>query len=152
MPTDLLHVATPVGAIQPASHARISEGEVNTKVEESSNWSAAEVIKLGIALALVAAGVWGYQSLANEAQWIRVLVVLGTFGAAAGVAAFSERGGKLFKFMQGSRMELRKVVWPTREETVQTTIVVVIFVIIMSIILFLFDTILSRIISWLVGG
>ena len=63
------------------------------------------------------------------------------------VASTTERGGALWQLLKGSRTEIRKVVWPTRQETTQTTLIVVVFVFIMALILWGIDSVLG----WLVG-
>ena len=66
--------------------------------------------------------------------------------------AFSTKKGKLaWQFCKEAKLELHKVVWPTKQETVQSSIVVMIMVVIMSLVLWLFDTILFKIIAWITG-
>jgi len=63
------------------------------------------------------------------------------------VASTTERGGAFWQLIKGSRTGIRKVVWPTRQETTQTTLIVVVFVFIMALILWGIDSVLG----WLVG-
>ncbi len=72
-------------------------------------------------------------------------------GAAAAIAFQTERGRLLWQFVADSRMEVRKVVWPSRQETLQTTLVVVVMVLIVGIVLWLFDMILMSILRFLTG-
>lgn len=60
--------------------------------------------------------------------------------------------GKAFnQLRKDSMVELRKVVWPTRQETLQTTLVVVLFVALVAVILFLIDWVLNGLVSWFIG-
>jgi transcription termination/antitermination protein NusG len=81
-------------------------------------------VKLGLAVVLVVAGVWGYYHFSDLAQVLRVLMVLGGLIAAGVVARFTEQGRELFAFGQEAWQEAGKVSWPTRKETIQTTLVV----------------------------
>lgn len=81
----------------------------------------------------------------RTAVWVAVLVVAGF------VASKTKKGQWVIEFARESRAELRKVVWPTREETVQTTMVVAAMVIILALILWGMDGILVWLIGWLTG-
>ena len=89
---------------------------------------AADKVKLAVAVLIVIAGVAGYYVLADQATWLRWLAVVGSLVLAAVVVAFSRYGTALRRFVELSRTELRKIVWPSRQETLQTTLVVFIFV------------------------
>ena len=69
----------------------------------------------------------------------------------AWVAMQSAQGQLLWKFIQGSRVELRKVVWPTREETVQTTIAVLVFATVMAVFFWLLDLFLLTFTQWIMS-
>ena len=84
----------------------------------------ADRIKIGLAIALVIAGLWGYYCFSDLAQVLRVLMVLGGLVAGGVVARFTAMGRELFAFAQEAWQEASKVSWPTRKETVQTTLVV----------------------------
>src|SRR5215472_15327056 len=103
-------------------------------------------IKLGLAVALVIAGVWGYYYFSDLAQVLRVLMVLAGLVGAGVVAWFTEPGKELFAFGEEAWAEAGKVSWPTRKETVQTTLVVFAFVVVMALVLFAIDSTLA----WLV--
>ncbi len=85
-------------------------------------------MKLGAAIVLVIAGVGAYYALgASQATWMRWLaVVLGVVLAVA-VLVPSQYGRDLKQFWNDARVELRKVIWPTRRETGMTTLVVFVF-------------------------
>ena len=108
-------------------------------------------IKIGLAVVLVIAGVWGYYHFSDLAQVLRVLMVLGGLVAAGAVAWFTALGREFFVFGQEAWQEGGKVSWPTRKETVQTTLVVFGFVVVMALFLFGVDSTLAMIIKLLTG-
>lgn len=106
----------------------------------------ADKLKLLAAGLLIAAGIAGFYLLSDMPAVVRVLSVLLSLVAAAGVAWLTEPGRRFYGFAQESVVEARKVVWPTRKETMQMTGVVVVFVIVMALFLWLVDGSLT----WLV--
>src|ERR1700687_440470 len=108
-------------------------------------------IKMAVAVALVIAGVWGYYHFSDTAQVLRVLMVLGGLIAAGAVAWLTAPGKELFIFSQEAWQEASKVSWPTRKETVQTTLVVFAFVVVMALFLFAVDTTLAWLVSLITG-
>lgn len=96
-------------------------------------------LKLAIAALLVVAGVAGYYALSDSLMIVRVLCVIAGVLAAAGVAWTSEPGKEFYVFAQESVAETKKVVWPTRKETVQTTGIVMAFVVVMAVFLWIVD-------------
>lgn len=67
------------------------------------------------------------------------------------IAGFTQKGRLAWGFIKGSRTELRKVIWPTRPETIQTTLVVVAMVVVMALILWGLDSFFMWAIGWLTG-
>jgi preprotein translocase subunit SecE len=108
-------------------------------------------IKIWLAIALVIGGVWGYYQFSDLAQVLRVLMVLGGLVAAGVVARFTAQGRELFAFGQEAWQEGSKVSWPTRKETVQTTLVVFAFVVVMALFLFGVDSMLAVIVQLVTG-
>jgi preprotein translocase subunit SecE len=108
-------------------------------------------IKMGVAIALVVAGVWAYYHFSDVAQVLRVLMVMGGLLAAAAVAWTTEQGKQLFAFGQEAWQEAGKVSWPTRKETIQTTAVVFAFVVLMALFLFGVDTSLAWVVKLITG-
>jgi preprotein translocase subunit SecE len=109
--------------------------------------------KLALAVLLVAAGVWGYYWLADAALIVRVLAVVAGVLAGAAVAWFSAPGRQFALFAAESVTEVKKVVWPTRKETMQTTAAVFGFVVVMAVFLWISDKTLEwilydLILSW----
>jgi preprotein translocase subunit SecE len=103
----------------------------------------ADKAKLYAAIALVIAGVAGYYWLASQPTWIRWLPVLGSLVLAALVVTFSVYGRAFREFVTLGRVELRKIVWPTRQETGMTTLVVFGFVIVFGVFFWLLDLVLA---------
>ena len=99
----------------------------------------ADKIKFALALLLVAAGVAGFYLLGEAALILRVLAVLAGVAAGTVVAWFTEPGQRFFSFSQEAWAETKKVVWPSRKETMQTTGIVFAFVVVMAIFLWLTD-------------
>jgi preprotein translocase subunit SecE len=99
----------------------------------------ADKLKLALALALLAAGVVGFYVLSEQALVLRVLSVLAGVGAAVAVAWQTEPGRRFVGFARDSITEAKKVVWPSRKETVQTTGIVFAFVVVMAFFLWLTD-------------
>ncbi|MGH8770961.1 MAG: preprotein translocase subunit SecE [Burkholderiales bacterium] len=111
----------------------------------------AEKIKLGIAVAFVVAGIFGFYYLSQSLMIVRVAAVLGGLVLAAIVAFQTEAGKRFFVFSQESVAELKKVVWPTRKETAQTTGIVFLFVVVMAIFLWAVDSILLSVVQMIMG-
>jgi preprotein translocase subunit SecE len=113
--------------------------------------SGLDTIKLVSAAALIVVALWGFYFFAGYSLLLRVVVLLAMSGGAAAIALTSDPGRKLWRFAVDARMEVRKVVWPTRQETVQTTLVVMVMVLILGIVLWLFDMVLMSILRFLTG-
>jgi preprotein translocase subunit SecE len=103
----------------------------------------ADKARLYAAIVIVIAGVAGYYYLASQPSWIRWLPVLGSLVLGALVVAFSAYGTAFREFLSLSRVELRKIVWPNRQETGVTTLVVFGFVIVFGIFFWLLDLVLA---------
>ena len=111
----------------------------------------ADNIKLLVAGLLIAAGIAGFYLFADSPTVVRVLSVLAGVGAALGVAWYTVVGQRFFAFSQESITEARKVVWPTRKETMQMTGVVVAFVVVMALFLWMVDGVLLWLVKLLMG-
>lgn len=112
----------------------------------------ADKIKLLIAVLLVVAGVVGYYYLSAMPALVRVLMVVGGLVAGAAVTYFTVPGKAFFAFAGEARDETRKVVWPTRKETIQTTAIVLLFVFVMAVFLWIVDSILLWLVGMALGG
>ena len=112
----------------------------------------ADKIKFALALMLLAAGVAGFYLLADQAMILRVLSVLAGVGLATAVAWQTEPGQNFFRFAKEASNEAKKVVWPSRKETLQTTGAVFAFVVVMALFLWLTDKSLEWVLYDLVLG
>ena len=115
--------------------------------------SGADIVKFVIAGLLAVAGVFAFYWYQGEwATWMRVAAVIA--GLVLGAVAFmtSSKGPELREFFSETRFELRKVVWPTRQETMRTTWVVMAVVVVVSLILGAFDLVIQQVMKWLLGA
>ena len=112
----------------------------------------ADKIKFALALVLLAAGVVGFYLLAEQAMILRVLAVLAGVALCAAIAWQTEPGRRFFDFAKESWGEAKKVVWPTRKETMQLTGLVFAFVFVMAVFLWLTDAGLEWVLYDLVLG
>ena len=108
-----------------------------TKAEQTT--SSFDTLKLMAALAILIAGVAGFYYFEDESQLLRVLGMLAIAAIALFIASTTDVGRRSQAFVKDARVEVRKVVWPTRQETLQTTLAVLIMVVIVAIMLWLID-------------
>lgn len=110
---------------------------MNTKTDESPGLL--DTVKLVLAAAVLLGGIASYYVYENESLLLRVAGVLVAFAVGAVIAFQSAQGQALWTFIQGSRIEIRKVVWPTRQETMQTTLTVIVFTLFMGVFFWMLD-------------
>ena len=108
-------------------------------------------IKWLVVAVLVAIGVAGNVMFADQSLLYRVIALLVLAVIAIAVAMQTEKGAALWDLMQGSRNEIRKVVWPTHQETLQTTAIVLALVVVMALILWGLDSLLSLAVAKIIG-
>lgn len=114
-------------------------------------------LKLGAAILILVAGIYAYYQLpVLMGQDVSVLLKFAVLAVAIvvslAVAATSDSGAALIEFSKGSRTELKKMVWPTKQETTQTTMIVLVMVVIVSIFLWLIDlAVFNAIYDFLLG-
>ena len=119
---------------------------------ETSQGSALDIVKLLIAAGVIVGGLYSYYYFEFElALYLRVLMVLGGTGIGIAIGMTSTQGQRLWHFIQRSRVEIRKVIWPTRTETTQTAIAVFIFTLIMALFFWALDSGLLWLTRKLVG-
>jgi preprotein translocase subunit SecE len=124
---------------------------VSTQTETSQS-GVLDILKLLVAAGALVGGLYGYYYYENDiALPLRVLMVLGGTAAGIAIAMTSAQGQRLWHFIQGSRVEIRKVVWPTRTETTQTAIAVFVFTLIMALFFWALDSGLLWLTRRLVG-
>jgi preprotein translocase subunit SecE len=117
------------------------------QVQESA--TALDVAKLVAAVAIAAAGIVAFYVFGDLPIWLRWIIVLAAFVAATFVGLQSFQGKTFWAFVQSSRIELRKVVWPTTQETWQVTLVVLVMVVVLGLFFWGLDTILGLLTRWL---
>jgi len=119
---------------------------------ETSQSGVLDIVKLLIAAGVLLGGLYSYYYYEFELSLpIRVLIVLGGTGAGIAIAMMSTQGQRLWHFIQGSRVEIRKVVWPTKQETTQTAIAVFVFTLVMMLFFWALDSGLLWLTRRLVG-
>ncbi|SFL34950.1 preprotein translocase subunit SecE [Lysobacter sp. cf310] len=123
---------------------------MNSKVEQHGSASAGDFVKYALAVLLVAGGVFAFYWF-DWATALRALVVVVGLVAGIGVFLTTAKGHQTLEFLSESRFELRKVVWPTRQEAMRTTWVVMIAVAILSLILAGFDLIIAELVKLILG-
>lgn len=102
-----------------------------------------DTVKLLVSLLLLVAGIAGFYYFSAESTLYRILGMLTVFAVAASLALTTQSGKRLIGFMGDSRTEVRKIVWPSRSETIQTTIIVMVIVAILAVFLLIVDSILG---------
>ena len=108
-------------------------------------------IKIVLAVLLVAAGIAGFYYFGDSPAIVRLGSVLAGLIAAAFVFWMTVPGKQFYVYAQESAAETRKVVWPTRKETIQTTAIVFLFVVVMALFLWAVDASLLWIVKKLIG-
>ena len=124
---------------------------MNPTKPETQTLNRADTLKLAAAGALILIALAAFYAFANFSLLVRVIGLLIAAGVAIAIALKTEPGAETVEFLRGSRAELRKVVWPTRAETTQTTLIVIAMVVIMGILLWLLDVLLLWLVRLITG-
>jgi len=125
---------------------------MTTKVETAKS-QIINTLLLAVAVVLLLGGTAGYyyfQDLVNTP--IRVVSLIAVALIASFVAAQSDNGAAFFRFLKESDIERRKVVWPTHQETLQTSLMVIVVTILISLLLAGIDWVLGAVVRSLLGG
>ena len=131
------------------STSRSALHRMNSKVETEGGRF--DSLKWLLVALLVAAGVVGNIYFASQSLLYRVIALLVVAGIAAFIASQTARGAEFWKLAKEARIEIRKVVWPTREEATQTTLIVFAFVLLTALILWGLDSLIGWLASRLLG-
>jgi len=126
---------------------------LTSKTLHNQSTSGGDIVKYALALLLAAAGLFAFYWF--DGQWpggVRVLAVVAGLVAGALVFMTTAKGAQTREFLVESRFELRKVVWPTRQETTRTMWVVIAVVILMSLLLAGMDLVIQAVVKWLLGN
>ena len=119
---------------------------------ESDSSKSLDIVKLVVAGVLAIGSAVAFYWFADQwPTWARVLMVLAGVGIGAAVGLSSGPGILFRKFLRDAQIEVRKVVWPTRQETWQTTLIVAVAVLIMGIMIWVIDVILSWAVRLMMG-
>lgn len=125
---------------------------VKQGIETTQPNGALDTVKLTLAVLLAFGGFVAFYWFDSLPTWQRALMV--AVGAVAGVvlALLTQQGRDLWGFVQGSQVELRKMVWPTRHEAFQTTLLLVVFVFVLAVLMLAIDWLLASGIEKLLGS
>jgi len=122
---------------------------MSAKIETSN--SRLDSLKWAVALALLGGALGAFYIYADQSLLLRVVGLMAVAGISATLILLTAKGRSAWEFMQESRTEVRKVVWPTRQETVQTTLVVIAMVTVVAVFLWLLDMLLAWIVKSVIG-
>ena len=111
--------------------------------EESQGFDLVDSLKWLVVWGLVIGGIFGNWYFAEESLLLRALALIGVAAVSAYVLYLTKKGQALWILLNESRAEIRRVVWPTREVTIQTTMIVIALVLIVALILWGLDSLLS---------
>jgi preprotein translocase subunit SecE len=123
-----------------------------TGKKEADSSSSLDTVKLGLAVLILLLGLVGYYYFSDYSNLYRVLGVLASAGVSIVVFARTLPGRNLLGYLKNSRTEVRKMVWPTRQEALQTTLIVVVLVMLIGIFLWLIDMFLGWAVKFVIGG
>ena len=110
---------------------------------QTAGATALDTAKIVLAIATLLGGIAAYYWYPDLPTAVRILIVLAGVAGGLVLMFWSTQGQVIWQFIQGSRVELRKMVWPTRQETWQTTLIVFAFVLLMGIFFWLVDMLLA---------
>ena len=113
-----------------------------TELSNKEISSTLDTLKMASAIAILLSSVFSFYYFAELSVLIRVLVVIFSVILSLVIFFSTQRGIIFWDFIQGSRVEMRKVVWPTKQETIQTTLTVFMFVLVLGIFFWLLDFLL----------
>ena len=121
------------------------------EVQTPAGASAKDTALMTLSAVVLFAGIVAFYWFDEQALLVRIAMVIAGVAAAAGLMWFSWYGREFWQFVLAARVELRKVVWPEREETIKTTYVVFFFAIVMGVFFWLLDMVLTYL-TRLLGG
>lgn len=124
---------------------------MSANTEAQGSGRGLEAIKWIVVVLLLALAIGGNLAFGDISLPLRALAVIALIAAAGGVALFTVKGKATVAFAREARTEVRKVIWPTRQETLHTTLIVAAVTAVMSLILWGLDGILVRLVSFITG-
>jgi len=120
-------------------------------IKENTATSDKDSLKWIGVIALLCVSMFGFYYFSEHSVLMRVIILLAAVGVSAFIAFQTEKGRNTWIFMRASHTEVKKVVWPTRQETIQTTGVVLMMVMLVALIIWFLDTILLWLVRLLTG-
>jgi preprotein translocase subunit SecE len=117
----------------------------------SSESSGLDILKWGVVFVLVGAGAAGNAYFADESLLYRILAMLVLAAIAGFVVLQTAKGRSFWQLLKDARIEIRKVIWPTKAETRQTTLIVMAVVVAVGLLLWALDSLLSLLVSGIIG-
>ena len=128
---------------------------MTTQAENAKTNNGANILKWGFAVVLLIAATLGNryapEALPQVPAWVRIIVLVVAGLLAAGVLLVTTQGRSFLKLLKEAQVEARRVVWPTKDETWQTTLIVLAVVVVMSLVLWGLDTLFGWMISAIIG-
>ncbi len=121
------------------------------EVKAESQSSIANTLKLILASAFVIAGLGGFYAVEEKSVLLGVVLLLAGISIAVGIALYTEQGRRVWGFFKEAQIEVKKVVWPTRDETIKTTLTVIAVVVVVAVFLWLLDMFLGWSLQVLTG-
>ena len=122
---------------------------MNTSVQTTG--AIPDLAKWIVAFAILASGIGGFYYWSDESLLLRVIGLLILTATAVFVAGQTQKGRIAWDFVREARTEVRKVVWPTRKETTQTTLIVIAMVGLVAVIMWILDGLLAWLVKLLLG-
>lgn len=119
--------------------------------EAKKNSSGLDMLLTVVSIAILIAAIVGFNQFSEYSVLARALAVVAAAIIAAAVFTRTTTGASAWEYIVSSRTELRKVVWPTRQETMQTTLIVILFTVFLAVFLWLIDMVLLAGVSWITG-
>ena len=120
-------------------------------VEQKVGRTSTDAVKFAASALLTALGVMAFYYLADSGRLLRLLALLAPLGTAVAIALLTGPGQELISFARDTQIEVKKVVWPSRQETIQTTGVIIAIVVVTALFLWILDMLLGGFTRWLLG-
>jgi preprotein translocase subunit SecE len=125
--------------------------QVSAQTDTSGRQSVLDWIKWVAVAAIVGAGIFGNWYYQDQSLLNRVIALILMAAVASAIAFTTVRGQAFWVLLKEARTEIRRVVWPTRQETTQTTFIVVMLILVFALILWGLDSLLGWIVSSVIG-
>jgi preprotein translocase subunit SecE len=110
-----------------------------------------DIIKWIIVLTLLSGSILGFYIFTEQSLLLRVISLLAVIGIATFIASTTQKGHRTKSFLHETHLEVRRVVWPTRKETLHMTGVVIVMVIIVAFIIWAMDSLLLWLVKMFTG-